>query len=530
MRWFLIALVLAGAVPVQASERPNVVVILADDLGYSDLGCYGSEIPTPQLDRLAAQGLRFTQFYNAARCCPTRAALLTGLYPHQAGVGHMNTDRGHDGYRGEVNASSATIAELLRPTGYRTCLSGKWHICHLEKGKDNWPLQRGFDRFFGLLGSVRSYYDPPTLTRDNEPTRAEGDFYLTDAITDHAVRFLEDCGKGPAPLFLYVAYTAPHWPMHARPEEVAKHRAKYRIGWDELRRQRQRRQVELGVAEAHWGLSLRDPEAPAWADAAHKNWQAERMAVYAAMVERLDQGVGRIVATLREQGRLNNTLLLFLADNGGCAEEIEASWRDRLFTKALRDGRPTRVGNDPAVLPGPADVFQSYGLPWANLSNTPFRLFKHFVHEGGISTPLIAHWPAQVKKSGLTQQVGHVIDLMPTCLEAAGVTYPATRAGTALTALEGRSLLPILRGEQRPAHDALYWEHEGNRAVRQGAWKLVARHGGAWELYNLEADRTETQNQAAEQPQRVQAMRDLYERWRKRCGVLPWEQVEKNGR
>jgi arylsulfatase len=527
--YLVAATVLLGVSTLTAAEpsgRPNIVLILADDMGFSDLGCYGSEIATPNLDRLASRGLRFTQFYNCARCCPTRAALLTGLYPHQAGVGHMVQDLGRPAYRGSLNDRCITIAEVLRPAGYHTAMAGKWHVTPYSDSRANWPLQRGFERFFGLIGSVRSYYDPPTLARDNQPIRAEGkDFYLTDAITDAAAAYLDEYARKPEPFFLYVAYTAPHWPLHARPADVARYRAKYKDGWDSLRRQRHRRQVEMGLVEMRWTLTPRDPEAPAWADEPHKEWQVERMAVYAAMIENMDRGIGRLVEKLEKSGRLENTLLLFLSDNGGCAEEIPAEWRGTMFPEKTRDGRPTRVGNNPAILPGADDIFQSYGRPWANASNTPFRLYKHWVHEGGISTPLIVHWPAQIKKAAITPQPGHVIDLMATCVEAAGTEYPAQRKDRTLTPLEGKSLLPIFQGKTQAGHATLCWEHEGNRAVRQGKWKLVARYKTEWELFDLDADRTETNDLASKHPDKVKELAREYERWARRCGVVSWQEL-----
>jgi arylsulfatase len=505
------------------SVRPNIVLILADDMGYSDLGCHGSEIRTPNVDRLAAGGLRFTQFYNCARCCPTRASLLTGMYPHQVGVGHMVQDLGRPAYRGDLSRRCLTIAGALQSAGYRTAMAGKWHLTPLEGGKQNWPRQRGFDRFYGLIGSVRSYFDPPTLTRDNESIRAGKDFYLTDSLTDQAVRFVDELGKGPAPFFLHVAYTAPHWPLHALPEDVARYKDTYGIGWDELRAQRYARQVKMGLVDARWKLAPRDPEAPAWKDARDREWQASRMAVYAAMIERLDDGVGRIMKQLAKTGRANDTLVLFLSDNGGCAEEIPASWRGTMFPKTTRDGRRTRVGNDPAVRPGADDTFQSYGLAWANASNTPFRRYKHWVHEGGIATPLIAYWPGKIRMGGITHQVGHVIDILPTCLEAAGASYPKKVRGEMPSPLEGKSLLGVLQGKKRAGHEALYWEHEGNRAVRAGKWKLVSQHGKGWELYDLEMDRTEQVDLAARRAEKAKELADKYRRWAKRCGVVPWE-------
>jgi arylsulfatase len=518
-----VALQRAAAQP--PAGRPNIIVILADDMGFSDLGCYGSEITTPNLDRLAAHGLRFTQFYNTARCCPTRASLLTGLYSHQAGVGHMIQDLRAPAYRGDLNRRCVTIAEVLRPAGYHTLMTGKWHVTSDLKDSHNWPLQRGFEKFFGLISSVRSYYDPPTLTEGDTPIKAGKDFYLTDALTDHAVDYVREFAARKEPFFLYVAYTAPHWPLHALPADIARYRGKYRVGWDELRKQRHQRQIAMGLVDKRWPLTPRDELAPAWDKAEHRDWQDMRMAVYSAQIECLDRGVGRIVKQLEESGQKENTLILFLSDNGGCAEEIPASWRGRMFPELTRDGKPTRVGNDPAVLPGPADVFQSYGLPWANASNTPFRLYKHWVHEGGIATPLIVHWPSVVKQPGITHQPGHVIDLMATCLDAANATYPKKYQGNDILPVEGTSLLPILQGKTREVPD-LFWEHEGNRAVRSGNWKLVARAGGVWELYDLAADRTELHNVVSEQAEKAKELTTKYERWAERVGVLPWQKVQ----
>lgn len=516
-----------GAIAAAAPERPDIVIIMADDMGFSDIGCYGGEIRTPNLDRLAANGLRFTQFYNTARCCPTRASLLTGLYPHQAGIGHMMSDRGARGYRGDLSSYSVTIAEVLREAGYATYMSGKWHVTRFIDGPNhNWPLQRGFDRFFGTIHGAGSFYDPVTLTRDN--TRLEspkGDFYYTDAISENAADFItEHASSQPdRPFFIYVPYTSPHWPLHALEEDVARYRGRYDKGWDALRTERLERMKALKIIDPKWQLSERDPMVPAWEDAENKAWQARRMEVYAAQIDRMDQGIGRIVAALKETGRLDNTLILFLADNGGCAEEISPNWSGPHFPDTTRDGRLVRLGNDPEYMPGPEDVYQSYGLPWANVSDTPFRMYKHWVHEGGISTPLIAHWPSSIAARGeLRSQPGHLVDLMATCVDVARADYPlSTEYGEAIPAMEGKSLLPAFNGEpiQR---EALYWEHEGNRAVRTGDWKLVAKgSSGPWELYNLEADRTETQDLAKEQPKRVEEMAGLWEKWARRTHVLP---------
>jgi arylsulfatase A-like enzyme len=507
----LVFLCLAGCASGPAGHvrgaRPNIVLVLADDLGFSDLGCYGGEIATPNLDRLAAGGLRFTQFYNAARCCPTRASLLTGRYPHQVGVGHM-VSKG--AYPGDLSRSAPTIAEALRDSGYATYMAGKWHVTPWPGPDHNWPRRRGFDRFYGTIASIRSYYNPPSLVEDDRPLPPPtGDFHYTDAITDAATRFVDGHPGAEKPFFLYVAYTAPHWPLHVREEDAARTAGRYLEGWDAVRKARHRRQIELGLVDSAWPLSPREEEVAAWEAADPKAWFDRRMAVYAAMIEQMDRGIGRLLRALE---RHPNTLVVFLSDNGGCAEEIGPGGRESNFPKETRDGRPVRLGNRPDIRPGPEDTFASYGIEWANVSNTPFRRFKSFVHEGGIATPFIAHWPGVIRPGGIAGQVGHVIDLLPTCLDLAG-GRPA--------AAEGKSLVPVLSGGSIGPR-ALFWEHEGNRAVREGKWKLVARHGRPWELYDLEADRTESADQAARMPEREGELRALYDAWASRCGVVPW--------
>ena len=501
-----------------ASEgrRPNVVIIMADDMGFSDVGCYGGEIRTPNIDRLAAGGLRFTQFYNTARCCPTRASLLTGLYPHQAGVGHMMQDHGVDGYRGDLNKRCVTIAEVLARGGYGTYMSGKWHVTkatkpETEAGKHNWPRQRGFDRYFGTITGAGSFWTPHTLTRDNTPiTAPKSGFYYTDAISDHAAKFINEhhAATPEAPLFLYVAYTAPHWPLHAPAEDIARYKGKYAKGWDVLRAERHARQIKMGLVKEEWPITPRDPAATAWAkvDPARRKRMALRMAVYAAQIDRMDQGIGRVVEALRKTGRLDDTLLLFLADNGGCAE-----------------GGPWGFDRDKGGVLGPDDsTFSSYGLSWANASNTPFRLYKHWVHEGGIATPLVVHWPARVKARGqLRHQPGHLVDLMATCLDVAGAEYPTAHKGNSIHPMAGKSLIPAFDGKPIE-REAIYWEHEGNRAVRVGKWKLVAKgKRGAWQLYDLDADRTELHDLATKHPGRLKQMAATWQEWARRSNVLP---------
>ncbi len=499
----------AAGVGAAAAKRPNIILIMADDMGFSDLGCYGSEIATPNVDRLAKGGVRFTQFYNTARCCPTRASLLTGLYPHQAGVGHMVEDRGFPGYQGRLNERCVTIAEALRPAGYTTLMSGKWHV---GQNRPHWPTDRGFHRYFGLISGGSNYFrldKGREMAIDAEsfvPT--PGKFYMTDAFTDHAVKFIDDYGRKPNPYFLYLAYTSPHWPLHAWPEDIAKYKGKYLKGWDALRKERHARQIEMGIVNRRWPMTPRDASVPAWEAVSDKGEWDLRMAVYAAQIDRMDQNIGRVLAKVRELGQEDNTLILFLADNGGCAEG------------PLRDELPGP--------PGPMESFTSYRTPWANASNTPFRLYKHWVHEGGVATPLVAYWPAVIKqRGGLTHEPGHLVDLMATCLDVAGGTYPQTYGDREITPLEGKSLVPALQGKEREGHDAIYWEHEGNRAMRQGKWKLVSRHPDNWELYDLDADRTEMNDLSSKHRDRMERMVGMYDQWAERCGVMPWEDVRR---
>ena len=462
--------------------RPNIVIMMADDMGFSDIGWYGGEILTPTLNGLAEHGLRFTQFYNTARCCPTRASLLTGLYPHQAGVGHMMQDRRLVGYTGNLNQNCRTIAEVMRSAGYRTYMSGKWHVTrHIapDGPKFNWPLQRGFDRFFGTIHGAGSFYDPNSLTRDNTQIAPDEDFFYTDAIAANATSYVRDHQQQHSgqPFFMYVAFTSPHWPMHARPHNIAKYQGRYDQGWDQLREERHARQIKLGIVDADWALTARDPAAPDWESAELKEWETRRMEVYAAMIDCMDQGITQIVKSLKDTGQFENTLILFLADNGGCAEEYGSrgairpdpskpvelkpmqagELQTRMQPRVTRDGRPVRTGR--GVMPGPADTYIAYGLPWANASNTPFRLYKHWVHEGGISTPLIAHWPKGIdaaRHGALVKDPGHLIDLAATCVDLGGAEYPREVAGNKIVPLQGISLRPAFSGQPLARENPLF--------------------------------------------------------------------------
>ncbi|MGO9109389.1 MAG: arylsulfatase [Thermoguttaceae bacterium] len=501
-------------------RKPNIVVILVDDMGFSDIGCYGSEIPTPNLDKLAAAGLRFTQFYNTARCCPTRASLLTGLYSHQAGMGHMTEDRGQDGYRGDLNNRCVTIAEVLRSAGYRTAMTGKWHVTKYvapasESQKFNWPLQRGFEHYFGIIQGAADYFRPNPLTCENEPVQAGAGFYTTDAFVDNAIRFV-DQGDRSKPFFQYIAFNAPHYPLMAPPDEIARFRGKYKIGWDRLRQQRHAKQLELGVVDKAWALSPLPPEVDAWdhlAPAAQDRFD-HIMAIYAAVVAHMDRSVGRFVDALRERKVLDDTLILFLSDNGANAE---SGPNGRLEGK----------------VPGATQSVVFEGQSWATLSNTPLRRYKHFNHEGGIATPLIVHWPERIKTPGeLRKQPGHVVDIMATCVDAAGASYPAESHGRPIQPMEGKSLVPAL--DNKPIQrDAIYWEHEGNAAIRMGDWKLVRLgRGGPWELYDLKADRTELHDLAGAKPQLARELAAKWDAWAQRAQVKPYPEngAKKNGK
>lgn len=534
----------------QTDPRPNIILIMGDDMGYSDLGCYGGEIQTPRLDQLALHGLRFTQFYNAARCCPTRASLLTGLYPQQAGIGHMVNDRGTPAYQGDLSDHAVTIAEVLGTAGYSTYMSGKWHVTpYVVENPDqkNWPRQRGFDRFFGMISGAGSLYDPRSLAEENQYIPPTEGFYCTTDFTDKAIEYL-DGHTSDNPFFLYLSYTAAHWPMHAPPDAIEKYEGKYDQGWDSMRAKRYRNMQEMGLVDTSWQLTPRDPHVDAWTDhIPDRAWEIANMEVYAAMVSVMDENIGRVVDLLEQKGELDNTLIFFLQDNGACAEELnwvktpdstEPLGPNDLQTKMVpditRDGRPVKVMKD--GWPGPPDGYTTYGLSWANASNTPFREYKHWVHEGGISTPLIVHWPEKIDSKGQFRDTPtHLIDIMATCIDVGQATYPAEFNGQSITPLEGKSLASVFQNESID-RDAIYWEHEGNRAVRMGEWKLISKADkkapfrwdkdaildlGHWELFNMKTDRTEMQDVASAHPEVVQKMANMWHEWALKVGAIP---------
>ena len=511
----------AGAQP---ADRPNVVIILVDDMGWSDIGSYGSEISTPHLDALAANGLRFTQFYNTARCSPSRASLLTGLYPHQAGMGHLDNVvlKGSLGTTGRLNDQSVTIAELLRDAGYFTAMSGKWHLGQ-QNGSPPW--QRGFDRVLniragGIFFPNQKFEGGDDLTRrgqeplylDSTPIPHDSpqlgqNWYTTYLWTDFALKFADEARAARRPFFLYIPHNAPHFPLMAPSELIAKYRGKYREGWDKLRGERYRRQIALGLIDRRWPLSPRESESPAW-DSLTVDAQDRfdhLMAVYAAMIEAIDISVGTLVKGLEARGLLDDTLILFLSDNGGNAES----------------GPEGRFNGNP---PGGPNSNLYLGMNWATLTNTPFRRFKHFIHEGGIATPLIAHWPRGIRRrNALEHQPGHLVDVMPTILDVAGVGYPRTFRDRVIQPMEGVSLRPAFTGRRITRSQPLFWEHEGNRGIRSGRWKLVSRYPDGWELYDMIADRVERHDVAARHQATVKRLAAQWNAWATRARVDEWK-------
>lgn len=522
--------IVSGLFAVTAAERPNVILIMVDDMGFSDLGYHGGEIATPNLNALAHGGVRFSQFYNSGRCCPTRATLMTGLHPHEAGIGWMTSEpdreRG-DGapaaYRGHLNEQCVTLAEVLRGAGYGTYMTGKWHLGQTEVGDR--PLQRGFDRYYGCLSGATRFFQPAGsrgMTSGNDPdetpkSTTDRPFYTTDAFTDHAIDFLDGHGKEKEddPFFLYLAYTAPHWPLQAHEEDIAKYRGRYRDGWDKLREERYRRQIGLGLIEENWPLSPKTGSIPDWdtLDEKKRDEMDLKMAIYAAMVDRVDQNIGKLVSFLKEQGTYENTLILFLSDNGACQEG------GMLGRGEFHDAAKRNLEHD-----------NSYGEAWANAGSTPFRLYKHYLHEGGAATPFFMHWPAGITpREGWYGEPAQLIDLMPTLLDVAGAGYPSERKGTKTVPLDGISLRPAFTGASLGREGPIFAEHETNASVREGNWKLVGESvamadgtkAKQWELYDLAADRTELKNLAAEQLEKVRALAAKWETWAARVGVYP---------
>ncbi|WP_163326059.1 arylsulfatase [Draconibacterium mangrovi] len=509
--------------------RPNIILILSDDMGYSDLGCYGGEVETPNLDALAANGLRFTQFYNGARCCPTRASLISGCYPHQVGIGHMtNTpnnftehDLGIPEYRGFLKRNAVTIGEVMKDAGYSTLMTGKWHLGISDKSK--WPLQRGVDKFYGIIPGASNFFKPTyprgiTYMNDTISVTDE-DYYTTDAFTDYAIKFIDESAQEEPgkPFFLYLAYTAPHWPMNAPQNVVEKYKGKYMEGWTKLRETRFARMKEMGIIDENWELSDQDSREWDSLDDEKKKEMDVRRAIYSAMIDQMDQNIGKLVDYLKKEDELDNTLIIFLNDNGACAEggELGGGPAEQLETKE--------------------GYFLTYGGAWANASNTPYREYKHWVHEGGIGTPFIVHYPNLIpkeKQGQLVSEYGFLPDLMATFVDVAQTSYPTEYNGNEIVPAAGKSLVPLFEGENKRIHtEPIFWEHEGNKAVRLGKYKLVSKWNNKreteWELYDMETDRTEMNDLAQSMPDKVAEMDKMYSEWASKNNVLPWNEIRK---
>lgn len=537
------------AKPVQVrkeKQRPNIIVILADDLGYSDLGCYGGEIKTPNLDKLAAKGLRFTRFYNTSRCCPTRASLLTGLYNQQAGIGEMTTDRQTPGYRGYLTENTVTLAEVLRSAGYRTGMVGKWHVSNTieqpnAKAQLAWlnhqtehpafaplaqyPVNRGFEKYYGNIWGVVDFFDPFSLVNGTTPVKTVPEnYYHTDAISDTAVAYIRAFSQDEKPFFLYVAQTAPHWPLHALPEDIEKYKDTYKVGWDAIRQARYRKMVKLGLIDpATTPLSPRIDGQLSWEKNSDKEWDARAMAVHAAMIDRMDQGIGRMIAALKQAGELDNTLIVFLSDNGASPENAAQYGPGFDRPSETRSGEKIAYPVKKGVLPGPQTTFASIGHRWANVANTPYRYAKVQSYEGGVRTPLIAYWPKGIKpkKGGISSQEGHVMDFMATFVELANARYPATYKGHQITPMQGISLVPAFQGKEAQGHRTLFNEHFGARFVRHEGWKMVARPNEKWHLYRIGEDETELNDLSAKYPEKVRELEGMWQKWAASHNVLP---------
>ncbi|MGR3615054.1 MAG: sulfatase-like hydrolase/transferase, partial [Paracoccaceae bacterium] len=456
------------------------------------------------------------------------------LYPHNAGIGHMGADLGTPAYRGFLRNDAATIAEHLRAAGYRTCMSGKWHVGgdFMAREVDSWrvgdvdhptPRQRGFDRFYGIVDGVTHFFSPHYMLEDDSRVETfPDDFYFTDAITDKAIGMIEEAATDEAPFFLYLAHTAPHWPLHAHPEVIARYDGVYDRGWDALRTARHETMNGKGLFQTNWDISPRDSEVHPWSTEENRDWEASKMATYAAMVDRMDQSIGTLIAALKRMDLFQDTLILFLSDNGGCAEFMAEDGWAKFFPDRTHDGQKIQMGNRPDVMPGDALTYQSYDKPWANVSNAPFRLFKHYVHEGGISTPLVAHWPKGFAPRATAHAACHVVDILPTILDVTGASYLSELGGEDIQPCQGESLLPLLMDKEWGREQPIFFEHEGNSAIRQGQFKLVRTHGNDWELYNMESDRTELHNIVGGDAKRAEDMIRQYQYWAEKTGVLDW--------
>jgi arylsulfatase A-like enzyme len=530
-----------------ADNRPNIIIILADDLGYSDIGCYGGEVHTPNLDYLAAHGVRFSQFYNVSRCCPSRAALLTGLYNQQAGIGSMTRDQHSPAYRGYLTENTITLAEVLKQAGYHTGMVGKWHVSNTVEQTTpqeqlNWlnhqanyplfspieqyPTNRGFEKYYGTIWGVVDHFDPFSLVNGTKPVeKIPANYYHTDAINDTAASYIRQFKHAGKPFFLYVAHNAPHWPVQALPGDIEKYKDTYKAGWEAIREARYRRMVAKGIINPKTQpLSPLLDNSVSWEKNPDKEWDARVMAVHAAMIDRLDQGIGRILKALKETQQLNNTIIFFLSDNGASPEVAQAMGPGFDRPGQTRDGHTIIYPKNKKVMPGPETVYASIGERWANVANTPYRYWKRESYEGGVRTPFIACWPAglKVKPGSVVPNLGHVMDFMPTLVQLSGAKYPQTFNGHSITPMQGVSLLPFLKNNKGTQHRIIFNEHVNSRSVRMDSWKLVKLNvNDPWELYNMAADGTELHNVAGRYPDKVKLMDSLWSNWALTNKVLP---------
>ena len=514
-------------------KRPNVILILADDMGYSDIGCYGGEMRTPNLDRLAQEGIRFTQFYNTARSCPSRASLLTGLHPAQTGIGHM-THKVYQGknYQGYLNDECVTLAEVVSDAGYSTAISGKWHVGTEEEA---WPFHRGFQQVYAIHNWVDSYWRvlpgcevyqqdtvvQPAVGRDRVLKTGDGrDWYTTDVFTDKAIEQIErSLDEDPdKPFFTYLAYNAPHWPLEAPDSIIAKYVGRYDAGWKDLIESKTARMKELGIIDRSTRIAwqkMLDWDQLSEDDRENSSF---RRAIYAAQIEVLDYNIGRVIQFLKDKGIYDDTIIMFLSDNGCSAEpeseDLGYSWENN------------RKSNYGEWKRNSGRAGASQGKMWAIASNAPFRYYKRFTHEGGLSTPFIISYPAAMRTPGaIVSTPCYLPDVMATFLDFAHAGYPDDAR---IHRCEGRSLMPAVYGRRLKEHKVMCWEHEGHGAIRMGDWKLVTANiykDTSWELYDLSKDRSETTNRAADKPDKVKEMLDIWKQWASDTGVLPRERI-----
>lgn len=514
---------------VKKADRPNIMIIMVDDMGYSDLGCFGGEVQTPNIDQLATSGIRFTQMHNCARCCPTRASLLTGHYPHQAGINGMGVN---------LSMNAATIAEILRNNGYHTGMTGKWHLSETKPVEDpvaqlrwmahradygpfspleNYPSNRGFEEHWGVIWGVVNYFDPFSLVHNEEAIKeVPKDFYMTNFITDKSIDLIDDYAKDDKPFFLYVAHTAPHWPLHALPEDIAKYQDTYKDGWEVLRKTRYERMIKMGIIDSSTYILPENSSEQKWDECTEKEYESNCMTAHAAMIDRVDQGVGKIIQKLKETGQYDNTIIFVLSDNGASYERGYPPGFDRPgFT------RDSTIIEYNALKPGPETTWNYIGKAWASAVNTPFRFWKMESFEGGSATPLIVHWPKGLagKENSINRGLTHVIDILPSCLELAGATYPDSINGLKTLPPSGHSMMPLLNGTSEEIHDTLYWEHQRGKAIRTGEWKMTALPRGQWELYKINEDHTEMNDLATQYPEKVTELNEAWMRWAHKMGI-----------